>query len=137
MTSQPSLRGFATISLFADDHHAARDWYAELLGLQPYFDRPGYAEFRFGDYQHELGLIDRKYVPWLPRTDRAAGVIAYWHTDDVRGMLARLLAMGATQVEDVTERGSGFVTASVTDPFGNLLGIMYNPHYLEILGARA
>jgi hypothetical protein len=25
------------------------------------------------------------------------------------------------------------VTASVVDPFGNVLGIMYNPHYLEIL----
>jgi hypothetical protein len=25
------------------------------------------------------------------------------------------------------------VTAAVVDPFGNVLGIMYNPHYLEIL----
>ncbi|WP_245928636.1 hypothetical protein [Murinocardiopsis flavida] len=31
---------------------------------------------------------------------------------------------------------SGYVTASVVDPFGNILGIMYNPHYLEILAAR-
>ncbi len=31
------------------------------------------------------------------------------------------------------ERGPGFVTASVLDPFGNLLGVMYNRHYLEIL----
>jgi hypothetical protein len=28
------------------------------------------------------------------------------------------------------------VTAAVVDPFGNVLGVMYNPHYLEILGAR-
>jgi hypothetical protein len=27
----------------------------------------------------------------------------------------------------------GFITASVVDPFGNILGIMYNPHYLEVL----
>lgn len=27
----------------------------------------------------------------------------------------------------------GFVTAAVTDPFGNVLGIMRNPHYVEIL----
>jgi hypothetical protein len=32
-------------------------------------------------------------------------------------------------------RGPGFVTASVTDPFGNILGIMYNKHYLEVLGS--
>ncbi|MER7475207.1 hypothetical protein ABT351_31575, partial [Micromonospora sp. NPDC000018] len=29
------------------------------------------------------------------------------------------------------DRGSGFVTATVVDPFGNLLGVMYNPHYVE------
>jgi hypothetical protein len=27
----------------------------------------------------------------------------------------------------------GFVTASVVDPFGNVLGVMYNRHYLELL----
>ena len=37
---------------------------AELLGFGPYFERPlgieppKYAEWRLGDYQHELGLID-------------------------------------------------------------------------------
>jgi hypothetical protein len=37
----------------------------------------------------------------------------------------------------ITERGdSGFVTAAILDPFGNILGVMYNPHYLEILRAR-
>jgi hypothetical protein len=36
-----------------------------------------------------------------------------------------------------TKRGdSGFVTASVIDPFGNILGIMYNPHYVQVLGSR-
>ena len=44
-----------------------------------------------------------------------------------------LLQKGATEHEPVTERGSGFVTASVIDPFGNILGIQYNPHYLQIL----
>jgi hypothetical protein len=28
------------------------------------------------------------------------------------------------------------VTASVVDPFGNIIGVMYNPHYLEILAGR-
>jgi hypothetical protein len=30
----------------------------------------------------------------------------------------------------------GFVTAAVVDPFGNVLGIMYNPHHVEILRSR-
>ena len=32
---------------------------------------------------------------------------------------------------------TGFVTASVVDPFGNVLGIMYNPHYVETVAGRA
>jgi hypothetical protein len=50
--------------------------------------------------------------------------------------LEKLMAMGAKEYEPLTPRGeSEFVTASVVDPFGNILGIMYNPHYLEILSA--
>ena len=48
------LRGMATVNYWAADHAAAKQWYADLLGLPPYFERPGYAEFRVGDYQHEL-----------------------------------------------------------------------------------
>ena len=44
--------------------------------------------------------------------------------------------MGAREHLPVTERGHGFVTASVVDPFGNILGIMANPHYLEVLANR-
>jgi len=39
--------------------------------------------------------------------------------------------------EKPVERGPGFVTASVIDPSGNILGVMYNQHYLQILGSRA
>ena len=55
------LRGFATINYWTDDIEAAKRWYAELLAVEPYFERPGpdgrlaYVEFRIGDYQAELG----------------------------------------------------------------------------------
>jgi predicted enzyme related to lactoylglutathione lyase len=61
----------------------------------------------------------------------------YWHVDDVHGTLDRLLEQGATLHQPVIERGEGFVTASVVDPFGNILGVMYNPHYLAMLEAGA
>jgi hypothetical protein len=35
------LRGFGTSSYRADDVEAARDRYAELLGIEPYLIRPG------------------------------------------------------------------------------------------------
>ena len=44
------------------------------------------------------------------------------------------LARGAAEHQPITARGdSGFVTASVVDPFSNILGVMSNPHYLEVL----
>jgi catechol 2,3-dioxygenase-like lactoylglutathione lyase family enzyme len=57
------LRGFATVNHWADDLEGAKEWYTELLGIEPYFERPGYYEFRLGDYGHELGLIDSRYAP--------------------------------------------------------------------------
>ena len=131
------LRGFATISFFAADMAAARNWYSELLGIEPYFQRPdaenpAYIEFRVGDHQDELGIIDSRYAPHTTATG-PAGAVMHWHVDDVNATFEKLLSMGAKEHEAVTERGEGFVTASVVDPFGNILGIMYNPHYLEIL----
>jgi predicted enzyme related to lactoylglutathione lyase len=130
----PMLRGLTTVSFWAADLAAAKRWYAELLGIDPYFERPGYAEFRLGDYQHELGLIDRRYAPDGSATG-PAGAIVYWHVDDVPATLEKLLSMGANQLEAPKDRGKGFITASVIDPFGNILGIMYNPHYLAVLGS--
>jgi catechol 2,3-dioxygenase-like lactoylglutathione lyase family enzyme len=108
------LRGLTTVNFFADDLAAARDWYTEVLGVEPYFVRevagaPAYIEFRVGDYQHELGFID------------------------VRAAFDRLLSLGATAHQEPIERGPGFVTASVVDPFGNVLGVMFNQHYLDVL----
>jgi predicted enzyme related to lactoylglutathione lyase len=125
------LRGFATVSYYATDLEAASAWYTEVLGIEPYFARPGYIEFRVGDYEHELGIIDAQYRPTTPETP--AGEIIHWHVDDLPGSYERLLALGATTYQPPIEHGPGFVTASVVDPFGNVLGIMFNQHYLDVL----
>jgi len=122
-----TLRGLTTVSFYADDVATAAGWYAELLGMTPYFQRlPGYAEFRIGDHQHELGIVARSYAPHGPEV---AGAIVYWHVDDVDASFERLLALGAGAHQKPVERGPGFVTASVVDPFGNVLGVIENPHF--------
>jgi predicted enzyme related to lactoylglutathione lyase len=133
------LRGLTTVNFFADDLTAARDWYAEVLGIEPYFVReiegaPAYIEFRIGDYQHELGFIDRRFAP---PGQQSGGTMTYWAVDDVHAAYRRLLDLGATSHEEPVERGPGFVTASVIDPFGNVLGVMYNQHYLDVVGDRS
>ena len=125
------LRGIATVSFWAADLTAAKAWYSRVLGLEPYFERPGYIEFRVRDHQQELGIIDSRYAP--TGAPGAAGAILYWHVDDVTAAFEKLLGWGAVVYQPVTERGGGFVTASVVDPFGNILGVMTNPHYLEVL----
>lgn len=139
MANTQILRGVATVSFFAADLAAAREWYTDLLGIDPYFQRPDsehpeYIEFRLGDYQHELGIISSDYAP-KGAASGPGGAVVYWCVDDVAATLEKLTAMGAKEYEPVTKRGEGFVTASVVDPFGNILGIMYNPHYLEVLGS--
>ena len=136
MDTNQTLRGISTVNFYAANHKEAVKWYADFLDIEPYFTVPGYSEFRIGDYQNELGIVDSKFAP-KNISDKPAGATIYWHVDNLQVTLDRLISLGAVVHEPIEKRGdSGFVTASVADPFGNILGIMTNPHYLEILKAR-
>jgi predicted enzyme related to lactoylglutathione lyase len=153
------LRGLTTVAYQAADLNAAREWYTEVLGIEPYFNRTEYVEFRVGDYQHEFGILDSKYLPDLSADSDSAessgadsggadpsggdqasgapgGAIVYWHVDDARAAYDRLIELGATPHQPPRDFGENFVGAAVIDPFGNVLGIMRNPHYLEVLEKR-
>ena len=122
------LQGMSNVNVYAADLEAAARWYAEVLGLEPYYVTPAYVEFRVGPDEDELGIIDARYAPAAePRTP--GGAVLNWHVDDPQAVLDRLVALGATERQPVTPRGEGFVTASVVDPFGNVLGFMSNPHW--------
>ena len=125
------LNGFATQNIYSSDLDAAAAWYADVIGIEPYFRRPGYVEFRVGPYEHEFGIID---AAWRPdeAPEAPGGPILYWQVDDVAVVNAALLERGATEFQPVTVRGEGFVTASVVDPFGNLLGVMQNVHFTGV-----
>jgi predicted enzyme related to lactoylglutathione lyase len=125
------LKGFATSAYYAADLEAAEAWYSKVLGIDAYFHVPGYVEFRVGPYEAELGIIDAEYAP--EGGNVAGGGYIQWAVDDVAATLARLLELGATLYQPVIERGGGFNTAVVVDPFGNLLGFMENPHFEEML----
>ncbi|WP_193608868.1 VOC family protein [Nocardioides lijunqiniae] len=133
------LRGLTTVTFYADDLDAAAAWYADLLGIAPYYRHevdgvPAYVEFRIGDLLHELGFVNAAYAPpgLGEGNDRAT---THWAVDDVHAAYQRLLDLGATPYQPPLERGPGFATASVRDPFGNVLGIMLNQHYLDVIAA--
>ena len=138
METPQTLRGLATVNFYATDHEGAVKWYSEFLGMEPYFNVPGYSEFRIGDYQQELGIIDGAYAP-ADYAQVPSGAIAHWHVDDLQATLDRLISLGAEAFQPITDYSQGqgrFVTASVIDPFGNILGIMTNVHYLDILNQK-
>ena len=128
------LQGLTTVNLISDDVPATVAWYTELLGVQPYFVRPeegppAYVEFRLGRDEDELGIIDRRFTKHAA-TNGPAGVVVYWHVDDVAAAVDRAVALGATAHDPVTVREAGFVTGSIVDAFGNVLGLMHSPHWL-------
>jgi predicted enzyme related to lactoylglutathione lyase len=136
------LRGLTTTSFYSPDLDATKRWYSELFGIPPYMDTPAYLEWRIGDYQHEFGVIDSSYAgselartPAPEAVGHPAGAVTFWHVDDVPAALEKLAAMGAKEHDAPRDRGTGFITATVIDPWGNILGLMYNPHYLEILAS--
>jgi predicted enzyme related to lactoylglutathione lyase len=132
------LRGVSTVVYLTTDLDVASRCYAEVLGIQPYFDRPARAEFRLGDYQLELGLLDARYLPDLGGyasggATGPAGVIAYWHVDTVSAALDRLVSLGASTHHPPRDFSEGFVGATAIDLFANIHGIMNNPHYRGVL----
>jgi predicted enzyme related to lactoylglutathione lyase len=140
MESKGVIRGMANVSYWAEDVKAARNWYNQVFGLEPYFqrpdaDNPAYIEYRVGDYQHEVGIINKNYRP-KTENQGAGGAILYWHVDHIEAALERLLALGAKEIQPITKWGEGFVTAAVLDPFGNIFGVMYNQHYLDTLAGK-
>src|SRR5437016_6047739 len=50
--------------------------------------------------------------------------VAYWHVPDIEAKLAEVTAAGATVKEPAHDVGGGRLVASVTDPDGNVLGLI-------------
>jgi catechol 2,3-dioxygenase-like lactoylglutathione lyase family enzyme len=114
------ILGLRTVAYPAPDLAAAKAWYSEVLGQPPYFDEPFYVGFAVGGF--ELGLIP----DGTPGTD---GSQALWGVADAEAAMERLLALGATPLEPVTEVGEGIKVGAVADPFGNRFGIIENPFF--------
>ena len=114
------IQGLRTAIYPAPDLARGKEWYRLVLQREPYFDQPFYVGFSVGGF--ELGLIpDAK--------PGAEGAQVYWGVPDAAAELARLTALGAEVHEAIQEVGGGIKAASVRDPFGNMFGIIENPHF--------
>jgi predicted enzyme related to lactoylglutathione lyase len=117
------FHGLRTIIYHVGDLDRAKEWYGVVLGIRPYFDEPFYVGFDVGGF--ELGLQPDE--PGAPRA--STGVVAYWGVDDADAAFGRLLELGATGHSGVQDVGEGIRVATVLDPYGNMLGVIENPHF--------
>lgn len=115
--------GLRTAAYYVSDIEKGRDWYSSILGFAPYFDQPFYVGFNVGGY--ELGLQPSE----TESANKAEGVVAYWGVADAAAALAHLIEKGAALHEDVQDVGEGIKVATVKDPFGNIFGVIENPHF--------
>ena len=114
------ILGLRTALYPAPDLAAAKRWYSDVLGIPPYFDEPSYVGFTVGGF--ELGLVP-------DATPGTSGAQPLWGVAEIGVEYERLLALGATSLEPVTEVGGGIRVAAVRDPFGNRFALIENPHF--------
>ena len=81
---------------------------------------PFYVGFNVGGY--ELGLLP-------DATPGAVGNTVYWGVADIEAAHEHLVSIGGTPHEPITDVGEGIKVAAVLDPFGNVFGIIENPHF--------
>jgi predicted enzyme related to lactoylglutathione lyase len=111
-----STQGIKTVLHPVSDLAAAKAVYAALLGVAPQTDSPYYVGFE-AEGQH-IGLVPGGGPQGM------TAPVAYWHVPDIEAKLAEVTAAGGTLKEPANDVGGGRLVATVTDPDGNVLGLL-------------
>ena len=117
------MLGLRTTIYHVGDLQTAKVFYTKAFQIEPYFDEPFYVGFNIGGY--ELGLLPEKD----PTKAKPVTVVSYWGVDDIHKEFEHLLKIGAKSHEEPTNVGGPLMVASVIDPWGNIIGIIYNPDF--------
>ena len=115
--------GLRTTIYKVADLEAAKDWYAKAFQVTPYFDEPFYVGFNISGY--ELGLLPDTTAD----VSTADNVLAYWGVDAIQHEFEHFLKLGAEEHEAPNNVGGKIMVASVRDPWGNIIGLIYNPEF--------
>jgi predicted enzyme related to lactoylglutathione lyase len=95
----------------------------KVSDLERYFDQPFYVGFNIAGY--ELGLQPN------PSGDGPGpgGGLAYWRVANIDGAADHFVSAGATVRTPVRDVGDAIKVVTLTDPFGNTIGLIENPHF--------
>jgi predicted enzyme related to lactoylglutathione lyase len=111
-----STEGIKTVLHPVSDLAAAKAVYTALLGVPPSADAPYYVGYEAAG-QH-IGLVPGGGPQGM------TSPVTYWHVPDIEAKLAEVTAAGATLKEPARDVGGGRLVATVTDPDGNVLGLL-------------
>jgi predicted enzyme related to lactoylglutathione lyase len=114
-----TTEGIKTVLHPVSDLAAAKPVYEALLGIPPQTDSEYYVGFEAEGQQ--IGLVPGGGPQGM------ASPVAYWHVPDIEAKLAEVTAAGATVKEPARNVGGGRLVATVTDPDGNVLGLLQDP----------
>jgi lactoylglutathione lyase len=120
---EATLQGLRTAVYGVAVINAAKNWYSEALGIEPYFAEDFCVGFNVGGY--ELALDPNRPVA----QPEGSGVMVYWGVDDVEEELNRLLSLGARSHTPFQDGGGDIKIGSVLDPYGNAIGLIFNPQF--------
>ena len=112
----PSTQGIKTVLHPVSDLESARAVYTALLGFPPQRDSSYYVGFE-AEGQH-IGLVPGGGPQGMTTP------VPYWHVPDIEAKLAEVTAAGGTVQEPARDVGGGRLVATVTDPDGNVLGVL-------------
>lgn len=115
MTGSPT-QGIKTVLHPVSDLDAAKAVYTALLGVAPQADESYYVGYET-EGQH-IGLVPDAGAQGM------TSPVAYWEVADIEAKLAEVTAAGATVKEPPKNVGGGRLVATVTDPDGNVLGLL-------------
>jgi predicted enzyme related to lactoylglutathione lyase len=114
-----STEGIKTVLHPVSDLAAAKAVYTALLGVAPQADAAYYVGYDVAG-QH-IGLVPGGGAQGM------TSPVAYWHVTDIEAKLAEVTAAGAAVKEPAHDVGGGRLVATVTDPDGNVLGLLQDP----------
>lgn len=123
MMEKPNILGLRTTIYKVGDINKAKKWYAMVFGVEPYWDEPYYVGFNIGGY--ELGLLPEE----IPTTKKTDSVLTYWGVDEIEKVYQHFLDSGASEHEKPHSVGGPLMVATVKDPWGNIVGLIYNPEF--------
>ena len=118
----------AEFILYVSDQQRSRDFYKEILQMEPVLDVPGMTEFQLNEFT-KLGLMPEtgieKIISGLTGISPGSGGVPrcelYLKVDDINESFERAINAGAAEMSPVMQRDWGDIAGYVSDPDGHII----------------